>query len=246
MLIASLFATCLLGDPEPMTDEARLAGTGIGKAALLAFDASAYGDLALPPDLAATPDPDALLEPAWRQPDKSSFSYTYAEAGYSVTHVDVIDRNAEAIYLRGSFEFLKFFHVIGGVEREETSFDDFRVYEFELGGGVHLPILERLDVLGELSYLVNAIDSDNTSSETNEGWMAYAGARFMPLTWDRGGLEIFGGFRYIVLDTLLSDKETAAVEVGARGHFLEHMSVGAKAAFMEDDRMLAIDFRYSF
>jgi len=245
MCIPALFATFLLGDPDPMTGEARLAGSEIGQAALLTFDASVYGDLALPPDLAAPPDP-ALREPAPRQPDESSFSYTYAEAGYSVTHLDRLDHDAQAIYLNGSIAFLKFFHVIAGVERQETSFDNFRLYQFDLGGGVHLPILERLDVVGELAYLVNAIDSDNTSSETNEGWMGYAGVRFMPLTWDRGGLEIFGGFRYIVIDSLLSDRETASVEVGARGHFLEHLSVGAKAAFLEDDRMLAIDFRYSF
>lgn len=245
MWIPALFATLLLGDPDPMTAEERLAGSEVGKAALLAFDASDYGDFTLPPDLAPAPDL-VLREPALTQPDKSSFSYTYAEAGYSNTHLDQLDRNAQAIYVNGSFGFLKFFHVIAGIERQEASLDNVRLYQFDLGGGVHLPILERLDVIGELAYLVDAIDSDNTSSQTNEGWMAYAGARFMPLTWDRGGLEIFGGIRYIVLDSLLSDKETMSFEVGARGHFLEHMSVGAKAAFLEDDRMLAIDFRFSF
>jgi hypothetical protein len=239
MCIPALLATVLLGDPDPVLSEDRLAGSEIGQAALLAFDTSAYGDLALPPDLVPR-------EPAPRQPDESSFSYTYAEAGYSVTHIDVIDRDADALYLNGSFGFLKFFHVFAGVERQETSFDDFRLYQFDLGGGVHLPILDRLDVVGELAYLVDSIDSDSTSAQTNEGWMGYAGVRFMTFKWDRGGLEVFGGFRYIVLDSLLSDKETASVEVGARGHFLDHMSVGAKAAFLEDDRMLAIDFRYSF
>lgn len=245
MLIPMLFATCLLGDPQATTDETPIAGTELGKAALLAFDASAYCNLALPPDL----DPAAGLvlgEPAPRQPDEASFSYTYAEAGYSVTRLDKLDRDAHAIYLNGSFAFLKFFHAIAGIERQEVSLDNARLYEFDVGGGVQLPILDKLDLVGEVAYLVDEIDSDHTSSQTNEGWTAYGGARFMPLQWDRGGLEIFGGLRYTVLDSFLSQKETTSVEFGARGHFLDHMSVGAKAAFLEDDRMVAIDFRYSF
>lgn len=231
MLIPTLLAVCLLADPEA------------DAAAPVAFDASAWTGLpefVVPPDLGP-------LEPLPRNSDETSFSYTYAEAGYAVTHLDALDHNAQALYLNGSFAFLRFFHVIAGVEREETSFDNTRLNQFDVGGGIQLPIIDRLDVLGEVAYLHNEIDSDRIfNNDNNDGWMAYAGARFMLLPWDRGGLEVNAGFRYTVIDSLLSHRETSAWEFGARAHFLTHMSVGAKFAYIEEDRMAAVDFRFSF
>lgn len=246
MLIPTLLAACLLGEPEAKTNEQPLADPGSERATPVAFDASAWTGLVDPPDFVVPPDL-VSREPLPRKSDETSFSYTYAEAGYSVTHLDALDHNAQAVYLNGSFAFLRFFHVIAGLERQETSFDNARLHQFDVGGGVQLPIIDQLDVVGELAYVYNEIDSDRVfNNDTNDGWMAYAGARFMVLPWSNGGLEVNAGFRYTVIDSLLSDRETAAWEFGARAHFLTHMSVGAKYAFMDDDRMAAVDFRFSF
>jgi hypothetical protein len=72
------------------------------------------------------------------------------------------------------------------------------------------------------------------------------GARWMPLPWDGGGLELDGGFRWIDLKGLLSDTQTSAWEVGARVHFLKMLSVGASYTFLEQDKQWGLNARVAF
>ena len=76
--------------------------------------------------------------------------------------------------------------------------------------------------------------------------MAFAGARWMPLPWDGGGLEANGGFRWIDQEAILSDDAVGAWELGARVHFLKLFSVGATYQFLEDDSRYGFDARVSF
>lgn len=244
MLISTLLAVCLLGEPDPSLQPAWLAGSDPGSVAEIPVDVSAYTGLVTPPDpVAAEP---GLLVPIPRNSDEANFSYSYAELGYSVTKIDVTDHNADAYYLRGSFGFLKYFHVIGGVERQSTSVDDAKLDEFDLGAGVHFPVLDKLDLLAELSYVFNDINSNSGGSDTNTGYMGYLGARLMALPWDGGGLEIDGGYRYLRIDSLLSESDSNQWEIGARVHFLNHFSVGGRYVFIQQDHMYAFDVRFSF
>lgn len=233
MTIPVLLALGLLGDADPEQ----------GTATLQEF----VSTLAMT-DPRTDPRVDPFAEPApLGGDDKTDFSYTWAEAGYATTKLDTANEYAHALFLRASIGFLSYFHVFGGVEREDTSFDNSRVDAYDVGGGVQIPILKSLDAVGEVSWLYNYIDSDHLfDKDTNTGVSLYAGGRWMPLDWSGGGLEIDGGYRYTDITSLLSDKVTNAIEVGARVHFLSHLSVGATYAFIEKDRELLVDLRFSF
>lgn len=240
MSIPMLFAACLLGDPQPASDPASIADPPIEAAASPLFDAAAFAGLKLPPEIVPGEAPP-------KESDESRFSYTWAEAGYAATKLDAPNETAHTYFLRGSIGFLRFFHVFAGYERESTSFDNATLDAYDVGGGVQIPILSRLDVVGEVSWLYNYIDSDHLfNKDTNTGVSLYGGARFMPLDWSGGGLELDGGYRYTDQTSLLSDKVTNAVEVGARVHFLNFLSVGATYAFIEQDREFLVDVRVSF
>ena len=234
LLVAGLLSDTGLGDPG-----AALAASEFGRAGVRVFDAAVLA--------AADPKLDPASPPFARDSSESPFSYTFIEAGYARTRLDQIDDNSDAFFALASFGFLKYFHVFAGVERESTNFDDATVDAYEVGGGVQLPILPQLDVVGEAAWLYNYIDSDTLfDKDTNTGVELYGGARFMVLPWTDGGLELDGGYRYTEIDSLLSDKNTSAIEVGARVHFLRHLSIGATYAFIEDDRRLYADLRFSF
>lgn len=240
MSIAYLLAACLLTDPEPEATTSSLGASDLGRASVRVFDAAVLA--AADPRL----DPAALTY-VRDGSNESELSYTFVEVGYARTRLDQIDDNSDAFYARASFAFLKYFQVIAGVERESTNFDNANVDTYEIGGGVHLPIMPQLDVVGEAAWLYDYIDSDTLfDKDNNSGVQLYGGARWLLFPWSGGGLEVNGGYRYTEIDSLLSDKNTSAIEVGARVHFLSHLSVGATYAFIEQDRRLYADLRFSF
>jgi opacity protein-like surface antigen len=240
VVISMLVSACLLGDPDPMAEPSALADSAIGRAAASSFDASAFAMAVPRVDPIATPD---ILG----NDGKATFSYSYAEAGYEAMKLDEPDKTAHAIFVRASLGFLDYFHVFAAADRASTSFDNATADNYQVGGGVHLPILSRLDLIGEAAWLYDYIDSDHLfDKDTNTGVSLYAGARFMVLDWSGGGLELNGGYRYTDITSLLSDKVNSAIEVGARFHFLNHLSVGATYAFIDQDRSLAVDLRFSF
>jgi hypothetical protein len=209
------------------------------------FASSAFGAAAL---AAFDPPPASALDPAlFLGNDKEDFSYTYAQAGYTVTDLDELDDDAKGFAARGSLNLLHFFNLFVDYERQTTDFDDASADMYGLGVGAHLGLIPRLDFLAEVSWLYDKIDSDTIfDSDSDTGWMGYGGVRFMALPWEGGGLELDGGFRFIDIDSLLSDGTVSAWEVGARVHVLKLLSIGAAYTFLEDDHRIGVNVRVSF
>jgi hypothetical protein len=239
MSIPILLAAFLLADPDPDSTASILGASPLGQAGVRAFESSLLANV----DPLAAP---AKLPFAADDKGSSLLSYTYAELGYERTDVDVIDDNADALYVKGSFNFLKFFNVVAGIERAETNFDNVTVDSYWVGAGAHFSILPQLDALGEATVIYNRFDSDSFSSDTDTGYSVYLGGRWIALPWDRGGLEIDGGYRYTNVDSMASESVTNAWEVGARAHFIKFLSVGVAYAFIDDDRRATVNVRFSF
>ena len=147
-------------------------------------------------------------------------------------------------YRFGLFDFLYLFLDYSNLS---TDFNDTDSDSFGLGAGAHFALTPTLDLVGEAAWLSNDIASDlSTLDDSNDGWTAMAGARWMAAPWDGGGLELNGGYRWIDVKGLLSDDETGAWEAGARFHFLGHFSVGAEYTFLEDDQQWGLNARFSF
>jgi hypothetical protein len=175
------------------------------------------------------------------------FSYTYIQLGYSVTSLDTIDDDAKGLTGRASLGLFDIAYVFLDYANKTTDFENSDSDNYGLGAGVHFAVRPNLDLVGEAAWISNDISSDlSTLNNSNDGWTAMAGARFLPVPWDGGGLELNGGFRWIDVKGLLSDEQTGAWEVGARVHFLKMLSVGASYSFLEQDRQWGIDARVSF
>jgi len=194
-------------------------------------------------------EPANILDPAARaalfatSADESTpadFSYTFLQLGYSVIDLDAIDDDADGLTGRASVGLFDFLYVFLDYANQTTDFQNSDSDSYGLGAGAHFSLAPKIDFVGEAAWLSNDIASDlGTLDESNTGWTAMLGARWMAMPWDGGGLELEGGYRWIDMKGLLSDEETSAWEVGARAHFLKHFSVGATYSFLEQDRLYA-------
>src|SRR5258706_1664948 len=194
----------------------------------------------------APPSLAALYAASADEKAPADFSYTFVQLGYAVTDLDAINDDAKGLTGRASIGLLGFLYVFLDYANQTTDFQNSDSDSFGLGAGAHFSLAPRFDLVGEAAWLSNDIASDlSTLDESNDGWTAMAGARWMPLPWAGGGLEFDGGYRWIDLKGLLSDEQTGAWEVGARAHFLKHLSVGANYSFLENDRQWGVNARLS-
>jgi hypothetical protein len=239
MSIPILLAACLLTDPSLQDSGSVLAASDIGRAGVRAFDAAVL----------AAVDPSVDPSPLVFAGDKAEadFSYSYVEVGYARTKISDVSSHSNAGYIEGSFGFLDHFRIYGSYIRENTDFDSASLDSYILGGGVHFGVLPKLDLVGDIAWIFNQIDSDSLFTGDNEnGFALYAGARWMVLPDLLGGLEADGGLRYSDVTSLASSKVGTALELGGRLHFSRLLSLGLTWDYRESDQRLAFDARFSF
>lgn len=98
----------------------------------------------------------------------AELSYTYVEGGYNKLHVDdedLIDREADGAFVRGSFALGGSLYLHGGIARASQ---DFRIDRFtrieldvtvsEFGIGYHQSMSDRVDFIAELAYVREELD----------------------------------------------------------------------------------------
>lgn len=239
MSIPILLAACLLTDPSLQDSGSVLAASDIGRAGVRAFDAAVLA--------AADPRVDPALLVFAGDKAEADFSYSYLEAGYARTKLSDVSSHSNLGYIEGSFGFLDHFRIYGSYLREDASFDSATLDSWVLGGGVHFGVMPKLDLVGDIAWIFNHINSDNLFTGDNEnGVSLYAGARWMVLPDLMGGLEADGGLRYSDVNSLASNKAGTALELGGRLHFSRLLSLGLTYDYRESDQRLAFDARFSF
>jgi hypothetical protein len=175
------------------------------------------------------------------------FSYTFVQFGFGQFDIDGFDDESRTLLGRASLGFLDFLYVFLDYENQSTDFNNTDTDMWGLGVGAHFDTSERLNLVGELSWLTADVSSDlATLDDSNDGWEGFAGARYLALPVKDGGLEVNGGFRWISIDGVFSDDEIGAWEVGGRYHFGKLISAGLVYQFLEDDGFYGIDLRLSF
>lgn len=196
----------------------------------------------------ATLAPPTLAPAQEAEEEFPGFSYTYAELGYIWGNPDDIDDDVDAFYLEGSLSLGKLFYIFGEYQNQETDFQNTDTDLWIFGAGAHFGVMPKLDLVGEAALLFSDVSSDqNSLDDSNFGWTAFGGARWMPLLWNRGGLEVNGGINYLDLDgTVAGDSTQWGFEVGARAHFLKLLSVGATYQILEDQDGFLANVRVSF
>lgn len=187
--------------------------------------------------------------------ERDLLSYTFLEAGYFSTDLDGFDDATDAVQARLSIGLFDFLYVFGEYTAESldavqnaNSLGEIDNDAIALGAGAHFALGSNLDLVGEAAWLYNDLQSDQLSNldDTNNGWTAFAGARWLALPWSGGGLELNGGVRWTDQVTLLTDDEVNSWEAGARVHLLSALSVGARYIVHEDDSTWGVNVRLSF
>jgi len=217
-------------------------------AALVPLSTNSLPESVIPESVTIDPYLSApVFAPEPLQDQGFEFSYTYIELGYGTTDVDDFDEESDTLYGRASLGLFDILYVFLDYQNSSTDFQDTDTDLFGLGAGVHLDISERFHALGEASWLSADVSSDLANlDDSNDGWQAFAGGRYLLLPVNDGGLELNGGFRWIDIKGLYSDDETGCWEAGARYHFGRLISLGAKYQFLEDDGFWGVDARVSF
>jgi hypothetical protein len=180
----------------------------------------------------------------------ANFSYTYVEIGATSLNPDdtsLTNDNVDTYYIRGSLG-LGMFHIFAAYENQSLDYQDTSGDLYRLGAGLHVEVGPKLDLVGEAAWLYSDLSSDlSTLDDTTDGFEGKVGARWMPLPWDGGGLELDGNFLYVDLDNrLASDDIGSGWEAGAQLHFLQMFSVGAMYSIVDSDDKVAINARMSF
>jgi hypothetical protein len=216
---------------------------------------ASFGTETQPPTLAFEPlvgpvpaatAPWAAALPAARD-DGGTFSYSYIEAGATRLDLDAIDDDADTYYLRASFALFKFLYILGGYENQSTDFENADTDVWSLGFGAYFSVNPKLDIHGDVSWLYNDIDSDSFD-DSSSGSLTRLAARWMPFDiGGGGGVELHGGALWVSADdTLLSDDSVLGLEIGARWHIVQAISVDLTYTSLEDDDQAGLSARFSF
>ena len=170
------------------------------------------------------------------------------EVGATWLTVDAFDETSDVYYGRGSLGLFGFLYLFGEYQNQSSDFNNTDTNALALGAGAHFAIVPKLDVFGELSYLYADVSSDLAAlDDSNTGYEAAVGARFMLLPWSGGGLEVDGSINYIDLENRFANDDAATGwEVGARLHFIKLLSIGASYAEIDDDDQASVNLRVSF
>jgi hypothetical protein len=181
----------------------------------------------------------------------SPLSYTYVEVGATTFNVDDLegeDEDIDTYYARASLN-LGLIYLFAGYENQDLDLEDTDSDLWRLGVGAHLGLARQLHLIGEIAWLFNDVSSDlDELDESESGYEARAGVRWLPIEWSRGGLELDGNLVYQDIDNrLASDDADIGGELGVRAHFIQILSVGAMyTRYREDDDQLGLNVRFSF
>jgi hypothetical protein len=141
---------------------------------------------------------------------------------------------------------LTFLNIFFGYENYSFDFDNLDSDLWTLGAGVHFSVLPKLDLTGDLAWIVNSLDGDTIDEDSDEVQLR-VGARWMLLHSAALGLEAFGRAVAITRDEDIYDDDSATgFDVGLRVHIAKRFSVAAEYSELEDDDQVGLSARFSF
>jgi len=165
------------------------------------------------------------------------FNYTYVDAGYVASDVDIGPRKADGdgLGVRGSYALTEQFHAFGAHSTQDLDLDiDTRQLEF--GVGTHWNLTGNLDLIGEMSW----VDADRNTPFGNaddDGLGLGAGLR----TRMGSSLELEGQVNYVNLDN-----SNTSLLVSGRYYLWDSFAISGGLELDDDDTAWTIGVRAEF
>ena len=170
----------------------------------------------------------------------------FAQMNYSAFEINLADVDinqgpfnvdGDGFEIAGSYEVSDKIFVFGRWQDQDLDFGiDGRKLEF--GGGLHLPINDRLDFVATLSYLDLEAELGNLSAD-DDGLALGAGVRGRV----SDSVQVDLGLKLIDLDDSGSD---TGITLGGRYYFTDRLAVAAGAEFTDDIDTFSVGFRAEF
>src|SRR5262245_30629878 len=163
--------------------------------------------------------------------DLPQLEYTYIEVNYLWTDSDVADDTIDGGEITGSLELpLNFFVQLTGSRQS----GDADINSYRLGAGYHLPLGQRIDLFGILSYA--NVELDGSSNDFHDDGVAgELGVRFMLLP----KLEVNGSAEWVNVN-----EDDYGLGAGARWYFLNRFSVGGRVESFDGDPSFSAGVRF--
>lgn len=173
----------------------------------------------------------AATLPAASQAD--TMDYSFAELAYVDSEFGNLD--GDGIALRGSLPINQSFFVYAGYWDVGYDFN-VDLTSVEAGAGGHLPLGNKIDLVGRFGLVRSEFDAGNFSNDDDGfSFVAHVRAGVMPR------LELEGGFDYIDL----GDSDTLLVMEG-RYFFMQHLAGALRLEFGDDIDSMSFGVRLTF
>jgi hypothetical protein len=165
--------------------------------------------------------------------------YTYGEIGYERLDIDNYSGDGDFGNIGGSFALNDRIYMFAAYQdgSVDGSGPDIDVSTFEAGLGVHFPLNDTIDLVGNAAYAWAKVDVDNFGNEDDDGYALSAGLRAMVTP----KLELNGGGSYVDI----SDDDTA-LYLGAVYSFTDMFAVTTGASFGDDATSYGVGLRLYF
>ena len=172
-------------------------------------------------------------------------SYSYVEAGWATTELDVGDGfdsvDFDGWLLRGSVALGDTFF-LAGEYASQTNDDagvDIDLDQYNLGLGAHYALSDNADLVGQISWVKAEVSAAGFGSVSDDGYGLSVGVR------GRLGEQFEGEVALKYADFSDGGDSTAGFLAG-RWYFTEAFAVGVNAQFDEDTTSYGIGLRYEF
>lgn len=168
---------------------------------------------------------------------EDSLNYNYLSASYLDTRLDDPDLDGDGIDLRGSVEVSDSLFFTAGYASQSFDFD-IDLNQWSVGIGGHLPLSDRLDLVGTVSYVDAEIETDFGSDDEN-GFGTSVGLRAALAS----NFELEGGISYLDLGDAGDD---TTLNLGARYYFSPEFALGAGVSAGDDVTTWNLGVRFEF
>lgn len=178
-----------------------------------------------------------LVAGAATRAEADTLSYTYLRGGYVNTSLDNSSVDGDGVGLEGALGLNDSVFLLGNTTFQEFDFG-IDVTRIEIGVGGHVPLANRLDAVGSVSYLHAEVDAGPADSDNNALGLGL-GLRGR-LT---DSLELKGGVKYADVDRFRDD---LSLNVGARYFLTQQFALGAGIETGDDVTIWNVSVCYDF
>jgi hypothetical protein len=167
----------------------------------------------------------------------ANLGYTYVDVGLINTELTNSSIDGDGLLARGSFAIHESFFLLASLSNISYD-DDIDGFAWSFGVGGHMPINNRMDLVGRVAYVDQDLDYPGNGSNSDNGYLLSATLRGFVI--DK--LELEGGVQHVHLDDAGNDTSL----IGEGHYFFTPKIAGGVLIQLGDSSAFGINARFMF